>query len=635
MTGAYIVELNIVGVCFGFALFGFLRALRGDESALRPLFLRLVGAGVLLCAAEAAWGFLANFYAGPRGAGILRAAFAVVIATDLINAICFFRYASGFFREKKEQGEVPRGAYVVFSLFLALPVAAVLIRRLWFPWLLMTGFSVMFSDYLIYLFFETPPYRQLALRMQELSAATARAEEAREEALKEDRATNEFLANMSHEIRTPLTAILGYDEIVLRDAAEEDVREYASDIRAAGQTLLYIINDILDFSKIESGETTLSDAPYHLSQVLDNIDNMIRKKAQDKGLEYRRVIDLNLPDHLSGDDVRVNQILLNLLNNAVKYTEQGYVELRVRGDRPEGDDRRILLRVDVTDSGIGIREEDLPKLFQSFTRLEQERNRQVEGTGLGLAITARLLDLMGGTIDIRSRYGEGSTFSVTIPQRIEHEGTLQEYAAHALQREQDDERMLIPDARILVTDDNETNRTVVAELLRHTLAQVDTADSGEQCLTMVRETPYDLILLDQMMPNMSGPQTLKRMKTMSDNRSADAVVVAFTADVIAGARDRLLSEGFDDYLAKPVTGDDLTELLERHLPPDKILRTRSCGRGRNPIRSRARRATRCFSGKKRARTRRFWNDSGGSTSRRRWRSAAARRCCSPRCVIFI
>ena len=465
-----------------------------------------------------------------------------------------------------------RNAIAIFAGW-AFTVGGILIQVLIAPQVLTALFGASVASFLLYFALETPPFIELKNRLREVEEAGARAEAEKERALTEDRGMNEFLANMSHEIRTPLTAILGYNEVILNHADEEDVREYAQDIRSAGNTLLYIVGDILDFSKIESGDLKLSVGNYRLHDVLDNLGNMIRKKARDKGLEYRTDIDHTCPDELTGDGIRVNQILLNLLNNAVKYTEHGYIQLKMRAKRGEADDT-VVLMASVTDSGIGIREADMDKLFNAFARFDEEKNTGVEGTGLGLAITSKLLRLMDGTIEVESAYGKGSTFRISIPQKIAGTDTIgMVESGEETTAATGGDLLLAPDARMLVVDDNLTNRTVVGELLSQTLIGIDMAESGEVCLEAVREQAYDVILMDQMMPRLSGPQTLEKMREMGDeNRSGNARVVAFTADAIAGAKERLLALGFDAYLSKPVTVHTLTQMLRALLPPEKILK---------------------------------------------------------------
>lgn len=466
-----------------------------------------------------------------------------------------------------------RNAVAIFAGW-AFTVGGILIQVLFASQVLTALFGASVASFLLYFALETPPFIELKNRLREVEEAGARAEAEKERALTEDRGMNEFLANMSHEIRTPLTAILGYNEVILNHADEEDVREYAQDIRSAGNTLLYIVGDILDFSKIESGDLKLSVGNYRLHDVLDNLGNMIRKKARDKGLEYRTDIDDACPDELTGDGIRVNQILLNLLNNAVKYTEHGYVQLKVRARRNADDDGSVVLEASVSDSGIGIREADMDKLFNAFARFDEEKNTGVEGTGLGLAITSKLLHLMGGTIDVESTYGKGSTFRILIPQKVAGEDTIGMIGnGEETSSVTGEDLLLAPDATMLVVDDNLTNRTVVGELLSQTLIRIDMAESGEVCLEKVREQSYDVILMDQMMPRLSGPQTLEKMREAgAENKSKNARVVAFTADAIAGARERLLALGFDAYLSKPVTIHSLTQMLRALLPAEKILK---------------------------------------------------------------
>ena len=479
------------------------------------------------------------------------------------GCLTFFALRSRYTRSK---------AVAIFAGWV-FTVGGIVFQVLVAPRVLTALFGASVASFLLYFGLETPPFIELKNLLREVEEAGLRAEAEKERALTEDRGMNEFLANMSHEIRTPLTAILGYNEVILNHADEEDVREYAQDILSAGNTLLYIVGDILDFSKIESGDLALSVGNYRLHDVLDNLGNMIRKKARDKGLEYRTDIDEALPDELTGDGIRVNQILLNLLNNAVKYTEHGYIQLKMRAQQGK-DDGSVVLEAAVEDSGIGIREADMDKLFNAFARFDEEKNTGVEGTGLGLAITSKLLRLMDGTIDVESTYGKGSIFRVSIPQKVAGTETIGmvesgEDAFSAAGKE----LLLAPGARMLVVDDNLTNRTVVGELLSQTLIRIDMAESGEACLEAVREQAYDVILMDQMMPRLSGPQTLEKMRGMgNENKSRNARVVAFTADAIAGAKERLLTLGFDAYLSKPVTIHTLTQMLRTQLPAEKILK---------------------------------------------------------------
>ncbi|MBQ4242262.1 MAG: response regulator, partial [Lachnospiraceae bacterium] len=342
-----------------------------------------------------------------------------------------------------------------------------------------------------------------------------------------NKAKSDFLANMSHEIRTPMNAIIGMDEMILRSSPGEPVRKYALNIQSAGKTLLSLINDILDLSKIESGKMELIPVEYSFSSVMNDIVNMTMKKAQDKGLEYRLNVSEHIPSSLKGDEIRVRQVMLNLINNAIKYTHKGSVSVDVSYEKEDQ-----MLKVIVSDTGIGIRNEDLGKLFESFQRLEEDKNRNIEGTGLGLNITMRLVKMMGGTIGVSSRYGEGTTFTAQMRQDIADSTPVGDFAQNLLKMQEHTEgyrpSLVAPDARILIVDDNDMNLEVIEGLIEDTKISVTTADSGKECIGILRAHHFDIIFLDQMMPGMSGVQTLEAMKA---ERLADGTpVIALTAD---------------------------------------------------------------------------------------------------------
>ncbi|MBQ9459315.1 MAG: response regulator [Oscillospiraceae bacterium] len=379
-----------------------------------------------------------------------------------------------------------------------------------------------------------------------------------------NKAKSDFLANMSHEIRTPMNAIIGMDEMILRTAPGEPIRKYALDIQSASKTLLSIINDILDLSKIESGKMELVPVEYGFASVMNDVLNMTEKKAQDKGLAYSLHVAEDVPSVLLGDEIRIRQIMLNLINNAIKYTPKGSVSIDVSYRKDEQ-----MLCVAVSDTGIGIREEDIGKLFGSFQRLEEERNRNIEGTGLGLNITMRLVKLMDGTIDVESKYGAGTTFTARMKQTVVDATPVGDFTKNLLRMQERREEymptLVAPSARILVVDDNDMNLEVIEGLLEATRIQVSTACSGKECLALLREKKFDLIFLDQMMPGLSGVQTLEEIKRQ---RLAEGTpVIALTADAIVGARDNYIREGFTDYLCKPIMYDALEAALRRSLPP--------------------------------------------------------------------
>ena len=443
-------------------------------------------------------------------------------------------------------------------------------HALYFPDVHIRFVVLTFNLYVFFFLLETPAYGEVEKTLTKLRKAKAMAEEAKVAAVKANEAKGEFLANMSHEIRTPLTTILGMDEVIIKKYEEGPIYEYARDIHSAGNTLLHIINDILDFSKIESGQLELTSKNYKLGRVLRDVDNMIRMRAQQKGLEYITQIDQTLPNDLFGDHTRVHQIMVNILNNAVKYTKRGSVKFSLTGERGT-DPSFITLHIIVTDTGIGIHSEDLPKLFQSFNRLDMKENHGVEGTGLGLAITGRLIDMMGGNVEVESTYGVGTTFHVVLPQRITGTMTLKEFEeqdAHASKKVRKT-AVIAPDAKVLVVDDNEMNRVVLRALMKDTKVQVDTVEGGEECLEKVKDTAYDVILMDYMMPHMDGKETLENIRKMENCASAGAKVVVCTANAIVGVQAELLAAGFDDFLSKPVNGKALEEVLARYIPKEK------------------------------------------------------------------
>lgn len=393
--------------------------------------------------------------------------------------------------------------------------------------------------------------------------------EAAETAVSAGKAKSMFLAQMSHEIRTPINAVLGMNEMILNESGNPDILEYAANIQSAGRTLLSLINSILDFSKIEDGKMELVQARYETLNLIDDLANMISERAAKKGLELSLDIDPSIPRALYGDDMRLRQIITNLLTNAVKYTASGSIALGMRLLRNGEEDCE--LEISVTDTGIGIREEDIDKLSESFLRLEQERNRSIEGTGLGLSIVQRLLAMMDSKMEVRSVYGHGSTFSFRLTQRVIEREPIGIYGNRRKTARQETRRRIAfaPDADILVVDDNEMNLKVAKGLLKRSGIAPDMAESGEKCLEMTARKRYDLIFLDHMMPGMDGVETLRALRERGDLPETTAVV-ALTANAVAGAREEYLRAGFRDYLSKPIEMDELEQMLARHLPENKF-----------------------------------------------------------------
>mgnify|MGYP001065642615 FL=1 len=387
---------------------------------------------------------------------------------------------------------------------------------------------------------------------------------------KANMAKSEFLARMSHEIRTPISAVLGMNEMVLRESKDTEIKKYSMDIKSSAQALLGIINDILDFSKIESGKLEIIPAEYELNSMLNDLFNMFSLRTQEKGLKFDVIVDPKLPSKLYGDDIRIRQVLSNFLSNAVKYTEKGTVTLELAG-RTEEDN--VILHFTVKDTGIGIKQENMSKLFLAFERFDEEKNRNIEGTGLGMNISAQLLKLMGADLKVESVYGKGSSFSFDLRQRILEEepiGSFQERARKAAREHVYQASFTAPEGEILLVDDNRVNRKVFCGLLKQTKVKIKDVGSGKECLEEVAKKHYDMIFLDHMMPEMDGMETMSRMKQLQDNQCMDTPVVMLTANAIMGAREHYLAEGFDDFLAKPIVQDKLEKIMVQWMPPEKI-----------------------------------------------------------------
>ena len=402
----------------------------------------------------------------------------------------------------------------------------------------------------------------------EKAKLSAELEKAKEEAENANKAKSQFLTRMSHEIRTPINAVLGLNEMILRESMEPETRQYAHDIKSSANTLLSLINEILDSSKIESGKMDIVPANYEISSLLNDLYNMISIKAEDKGLDLKFNIDPKLPSEYYGDDIRIRQVLVNLLTNAVKYTVEGAVTMTVTC-RIEGEN--AILRYSVKDTGIGIKEDDLGKLFTQFERIEETRNRNIEGTGLGMNISVQLLLLMGSELKVESEYGKGSEFYFDITQKIINSKPLGEFQERNLSVEtgyEYDVSYSAKDARVLVVDDNEINRKVFRNLLKRTQINVYEAGSGEECLTILEQQQFDIIFLDYMMPNMDGVETLHKIK--AGNLCNDTPIIVLTANAVVGAKEEYLKEGFDDYLSKPIVPDKLDKMILYYLPKELV-----------------------------------------------------------------
>ncbi|MBP9996082.1 MAG: response regulator [Lachnospiraceae bacterium] len=379
-----------------------------------------------------------------------------------------------------------------------------------------------------------------------------------------------FLSTMSHEIRTPINAVLGMNEVILRETDDDKIIEYAKQVDKSGNMLLTLVNDILDFSRLESGNMKICENTYDLYELLGSCRNMIKKRADEKGLKINVDIQRGFPTVLRGDDVRIRQIVTNLLTNAVKYTNKGSISIRAFFKNVESD--RLSLCIDVKDTGVGIRDEDKAGLFKAFVRADELHNRNIEGTGLGLAITGQLVELMHGTIEVDSTFGEGSLFRVVIPQGIAEINDDEKIKNN--QRATDSlTNFTAPEAEILVVDDVKVNIIVFEKLLSDTRIKVDTALSADECVSLSLNKKYDLIFLDHMMPDKDGIEALREIRSNENNVNVNTPAVMLTANVTNDSRDVYSKEGFDDYISKPVNAKTLHNVLYKLLPSDKIVKS--------------------------------------------------------------
>ena len=380
-----------------------------------------------------------------------------------------------------------------------------------------------------------------------------------------DQSKSRFLMHMSHEIRTPVNTILGMNEMIIRRTQEHRIRNYAENIKNSCNLLISIINDILDFSKIESGELSLSENEYSLTKLVNGLVSMLEDRTNKKGLSMYIDIDENLPDKLYGDEMRIRQIVTNLLTNAIKYSDYGTVKLLIRNHGRSGD--IVNLRIDVADTGKGIRGEGKEKVFQGFREVDERGNRHIGGSGLVRYVTSHFVSMMGGTIDFESEYGKGSDFYVVIPQKVISEEKIGKFDGKGrgfTYEPVKNTSVSAPWARVLIVDDNEMNLVVARLLLEDTGIQIDLTSEGRKALSKMEENHYDMIFMDHMMPEMDGIQVLHEMKEKGMQEGVPVIVL--TANAISGAREMYLKEGFDDYISKPIERERLHEMLLKWLP---------------------------------------------------------------------
>ncbi|MCR4734352.1 MAG: response regulator [Treponema sp.] len=404
-----------------------------------------------------------------------------------------------------------------------------------------------------------------ATLIEELAYEKDRANEA-------NQAKSNFLANMSHEIRTPINAVLGMDEMILRESSNPQIRQYAANIKHAGSTLLDLINEILDFSKIEAGKMELLPEPYETSSMIVDLVNMISERAEEKNLTFVMNANPKLPKTLYGDCIRLKQCILNLLTNAVKYTQSGSVTFNI--DFIKSNNKSIILKISVKDTGVGIKEKDMERLFAPFERLEENKYKTIEGTGLGMTIVQKILQLHNSSLQVKSVYGKGSEFFFDLKQDVinwDEVGNINEsYKKIVEELSSYNKKIYAPDAKILVVDDTEMNLEVVTNLLKSTGIQVDTALSGPKALEMVKYNRYDILFIDHRMPDMDGIQTFHEMQNMNENLSSGKPCIALTANAISGAKKMYLDEGFTDYISKPINPEKLEILIRKYLPKELI-----------------------------------------------------------------
>lgn len=429
-------------------------------------------------------------------------------------------------------------------------------------WLLLGTVSVGLVSLLIFNFIILMIYNR------KLSEAAVQANQANE-------AKSHFLSTMSHDIRTPMNAILGLNEMVLRESGDEKILGYSENIRTAGNTLLGLINDILDLSKIEAGKMDIINVDYNFVSLLNDLVNMVQKKTEDKGLVFNLDIDSGIPSTLNGDEIRIKQVITNILTNAVKYTQEGSVTFSVGFEKIQDKSDTVILKVRVADTGIGIKPEDIDRMFKAFERVEEKRNRNIEGTGLGMTIAQSFLVKMGSQLQVESVYGEGSVFYFNLEQKVVKWNPIGDYEdAFRLslkERKSYREKFIAPSAKVLVVDDAPVNLTVFKGLLSSTKIQIDTAQSGDEAIGLFKKKQYDVIFLDHMMPEKDGIEVLGEMRGLKDTPNDATPIICLTANAISGMSEMYINAGFDDYMTKPIDPDKLEGMLLKFLPKEKVV----------------------------------------------------------------
>ena len=412
----------------------------------------------------------------------------------------------------------------------------------------------------------------LAMAVIQQAADLKKMSDERQRAVDLSEAKTRFLAGMSHEIRTPINSVLGMNEMIIRENKDPVIAEYAESVRSSGKMLLMLVNDVLDFSKIEAGRMEITSADYSFSALLKDIIPMLRERADSKGLEFKTDLAGEVPDGQRADEFRIKQILINLINNAIKYTDEGSVTLSIDGEY-SGEDG-YMLRMRVRDTGRGISDEDQKHLFEAFTRADIKKNSNIEGTGLGLAIVKSIVDSMGGEISVDSKYGEGSEFTVSLPVTVtERSAVNKEFDQPAKKKaaKEDECDYRAPEAAVLAVDDNKTNLKIVKYYMKRSGIVPDTCDGGRSAVEMCKAKHYDILLLDHMMPEIDGIEALKIIRTDPESLNRETPAIVLTANALAGSRQTYLDAGFEDYLTKPLDCSVLEQTIKKFLPPDKVI----------------------------------------------------------------
>lgn len=405
----------------------------------------------------------------------------------------------------------------------------------------------------------------LILDMTDIKAYINEIKRVRRQAEKASIAKSEFLANMSHEIRTPMNAIIGLNDIIMEECGDTEIYAYANDVKSAAKNLLTIINDILDLSKVEAGKMELVNVNYYIKSMADEVIGMMDMAASQRGLILKYECDETIPCRYRGDDGRIKQILINILSNAIKFTKKGYVRTYITG-KPGKDTDEELLTFCVEDTGCGIREEDLEKIFEDFRQVDSKRNRSVDGTGLGLAIVKQLVELMGGTIKVESEYGKGTMFTITIPQKIVDRRSVSEMPELPRTEQKISDMFTAPGVKVLIVDDNVINRKVARGFLKNYGFDLTEAESGPEAIELVRTAWYDIIFMDHMMPGMDGIEAAEIIRRDCGENGAAPVIIALTANAMEGMREHFLEHGFQDFIAKPLDRKELNDILLRWVP---------------------------------------------------------------------